>query len=70
MFKEDLRFQASAILALQEAAEAFLVTYFEDSMLAGIHAKRVTLKFADMKLVRRMRFNHILPGKDIRSKLI
>ena len=28
---------------VQEAAEAFLVTLFEDSVLCAIHAKRVTL---------------------------
>lgn len=39
-FKTDLRFQASAILALQEAAESYLVHLFEDSNLAAIHAKR------------------------------
>ena len=30
-------------ISLQEAAEAFLVTLFEDSVLCAIHAKRVTL---------------------------
>eukprot|EP00798_Chlamydomonas_sp_ICE-L_P015598 gene15598-biopygen24628 len=41
-FKTDLRFQSSAVLALQEAAEAYLVGLFEDTNLAAIHAKRVT----------------------------
>ena len=31
--KVDLRFQCSAIMALQEAAEAFLVGLFEDTNL-------------------------------------
>ena len=31
------------VLNVQEAAEAFLVTLFEDSVLCAIHAKRVTL---------------------------
>jgi histone H3 len=48
----DIRFQASSILALQEAAEAFLVTLFEDSNLCAIHAKRVTLMARDLNLVR------------------
>ncbi len=39
----DLRFQSSAIAALQEAAEAYLVSLFEDTNLAAIHAKRVTM---------------------------
>ena len=38
-FKTDLRFQSSAILALQESAEAYLVGLFEDTNLAAIHAK-------------------------------
>ena len=42
-FKSDLRFQGSAVLALQEAAEAYLVGLFEDTNLCAIHAKRVTI---------------------------
>jgi len=52
---KDLRFQSSAIMCLQEAAEAFLVTLFEDSVLCAIHAKRVTLMPKDMDLARRIR---------------
>ena len=51
----DLRFQSAAINALQEAAEAYLVTLFEDSLLATIHANRVTLMPKDMTLARRIR---------------
>ena len=39
----DIRFQSNAILALQEAAEAYLVGLFEDTNLCAIHAKRVTI---------------------------
>lgn len=42
-FKTDLRFQSSAVMALQEASEAYLVSLFEDTNLAAIHAKRVTM---------------------------
>lgn len=42
-FKADLRFQSSAILCLQEAAEAYLVSLFEDTNICAIHAKRVTI---------------------------
>ena len=42
-FKNDLRFQGSAILALQEASESYLVSLFEDTNLCAIHAKRVTI---------------------------
>lgn len=54
-FKTDLRFQGSAVLALQEAAEAYLVSLFEDSNLCCIHAKRVTIMPKDMQLARRIR---------------
>jgi histone H3 len=35
-FKTDLRFQSSAVMALQEASEAYLVSLFEDTNLAAI----------------------------------
>jgi len=54
-FRTDLRFQASAVLALQEAAEAYIVGLFEDTNLAAIHAKRVTIMPKDIQLARRMR---------------
>ena len=54
-FKTDLRFQASAIAALQEASEAYLVGLFEDTNLCAIHAKRVTIQPKDMQLARRIR---------------
>ncbi|CEJ01446.1 Putative Histone H3 [Rhizopus microsporus] len=54
-FKTDLRFQSSAIGALQEAAEAYLVSLFEDTNLAAIHAKRVTIQPKDIQLARRLR---------------
>ena len=54
-FKQDLRFQSSAIRALQEAAEAYLVGVFEDTNLCAIHAKRVTIMVRDMALARRIR---------------
>merc|ERR1712183_403391 len=49
-FKTDLRFQSSAVLALQEAAEAYMVGLFEDTNLCAIHAKRVTIMPKDMQL--------------------
>ena len=42
-FNNDLRFQSTALLALQEASEAYLVSLFEDTNLCAIHAKRVTI---------------------------
>ena len=66
-----LRWQTSALLALQEAAEAYLVHLFEDayvqkshsftfhlhlnSNLCAIHAKRVTIMQKDIQLARRIR---------------
>jgi len=52
---EILRWQSQAIMALQEAAEAFLVHLFEDTNLCAIHAKRVTIMQKDMQLARRIR---------------
>jgi len=54
-FKTDLRFQSSAVLALQEASESYLVGLFEDTNLCAIHAKRVTIMPKDMQLARRIR---------------
>ncbi|CAI8602145.1 unnamed protein product [Vicia faba] len=53
--KTDLRFQSHAVLALQEAAEAYLVGLFEDTNLCAIHAKRVTIMPKDIQLARRIR---------------
>lgn len=54
-FRGDLRFQGSAILALQDATEAFLVGLFEDTSLCAVHAKRVTIMPKDILLARRIR---------------
>ena len=54
-FKTDLRFQSHAVLALQEASEAYLVGLFEDTNLCAIHAKRVTIMPKDIQLARRIR---------------
>ena len=53
--KADLRFQGSAVLALQEAAEAYLVGLFEDTNLCAIHSKRVTIMPKDMHLAKRLK---------------
>lgn len=54
-YKSHLRFQSTALLCLQEAAEAHLVGLFEDSNLCAIHGKRVTILPKDMMLARRIR---------------
>lgn len=53
--RTDLRFQGSAILALQESAEAYLTGLFADTNALAIHAKRVTITTKDMQLALRIR---------------
>ena len=52
---KDVRFQSGAIIALQEASEAYLVGLLEDSNLCAIHAKRVTIMPKDIQLACRIR---------------
>lgn len=51
---QGYRIQSTALAALQEAAEAYLVSLFEDTNLCAIHAKRVTIMVKDMQLARRI----------------
>ena len=51
-FKIDLRFQSAAIMAMQEASEAYLLGLFKDSNLCAIHAKQVTILPKDIQLAR------------------
>ncbi|CAH8390296.1 unnamed protein product [Eruca vesicaria subsp. sativa] len=53
--KAEFRFQSSAVDALQEAAEAYMVGFFEDTNLCAIHAKRVTVIPRDIQLAKRIR---------------
>ena len=53
--KADICFQSGAIMALQEASEAYLVGLLEDSNLCAVHAKRVTIMPKDIQLARRIR---------------
>jgi histone H3/H4 len=50
-----LRWQAEALLAMQEAAEVYLTQLFEDTNLCAIHARRVTVMVKDIQLTRRIR---------------
>ncbi len=54
-WKPDFRFQSSAMMAIQEATEAYVVALFEDTNLCAIHAKRVTIMPKDIQLARRIR---------------
>ncbi|TKR63592.1 hypothetical protein L596_027403 [Steinernema carpocapsae] len=55
---KDCRFKMDALLAIQEAAEAYMACFFEDANLVAIHAKRVTIMPKDMALIKRLRKNH------------
>ena len=57
-FKVGLHFQATALLAIQEAMEAWLVRLMEDMNLCAIHAKRVTIAPKDLSLVCCIRVNN------------
>ena len=54
----QVRFQSTAIAALQEAAENFIVGLFEDVNLLVVHAKRVTAMPRDIRLALRIRGDH------------
>ena len=54
-YKTNLRWQAAALCALQDTAEAYLVGLFEDTNLVCIHRKRQTIAPKDLQLVRRIR---------------
>ena len=49
------RWQSAGLLALQDAAEAYLTSLFEDANLCAIHANRVTIMPKDIQLARRVR---------------
>jgi histone H3 len=58
--KPPLRMQSTALLALQEAAEMYLVRYFEDCNTCALHAKRVTIFPRDMFLVGCLRGQEVI----------
>ena len=64
----ELRFQSQALLALQEATEAYVVGVFEDTNLCAIHAKRMTIQKKDMDLARRIRGDRNIDYRDLQPK--
>jgi histone H3 len=50
-----VRFQLSAIEAIQEAAEAYVISVLEDANICALHANRVTAMPKDLQLARRLR---------------
>lgn len=57
------RYTVEALIALQTAAEAYIVGLFEDGILCATHAKRVTLQVKDIQLAMRLR------GRDLASSI-
>ena len=53
--KKDLRWQSSAVLALHEGFEAYLVALFEDCVLEAIHGRRITVMPKDMFIALKIR---------------
>ena len=53
--KKGLHWQSSAILALHEGFEAYIVDLFEDCTLEAIHGKRVTVMPKDMYIALKIR---------------
>lgn len=47
--------QHAAIECLQEASEAYIVSFLSDAYLCSLHAKRVTLMPRDFSLIKRVR---------------
>lgn len=47
----DMRFQASALAAIQDATESLLVSILHDANAVAIHSKRKTVEAHDVKLV-------------------
>ena len=56
--EETIRFQSAALLAIQEASEAFLVQMFSVANEIAIHAKRQTVMEKDLMLWKRL-FNFV-----------
>ena len=54
----QVQFQSTAIVALQEAAENFIVGLFEDVNLLAIHARHVTIMPRDICLALCIRGDH------------
>ena len=53
--KPGLRFQSTALLALQEATENYIVNMFDQVNLCAIHGGRVTIQVKDIVLCRRIK---------------
>ena len=54
MKDKDFKFQSTALLALQEASEEFLVNMFDQCNHIAIHGKRTTVMVKDIRLWKRL----------------
>jgi len=53
-YQTDLRFQSTATMALQEAAEEYVVGVMADAMMCALHGGRNTLMVKHLALARRI----------------
>lgn len=53
--KDGVRFQSTALLALHEATEAYIIGLMTDSAHCAAHAGRITITPKDMQLAMRIR---------------
>ncbi|WP_447387088.1 hypothetical protein, partial [Streptococcus pseudopneumoniae] len=58
MSQDQKRWKLTALLALQEAAEDFVLEYFNDLSIVAAHAHRVTVMDKDSDTVKRMRWRY------------
>ena len=64
--RNDLRIQSTALVILQTAPEAYLISHFEDSGLCAIHTKCVTVMPKDIHLALRIHHDKLV-RRDIES---
>ena len=53
--KDGLRWAASAVAAVQEATESYIISLLSDANLCALHSRRVTAMPRDLQLARRLR---------------
>ena len=63
--RKDMHLTPATVLALQEAAKAFLIRLFEDTNMCAIHAKCITIMPKDMKLALRIWGVSIMGGSSV-----
>ena len=54
-YQPDFRWQASAIAVLHASTQHYVIRLMEDSNKLAMHAGRVTIQWADMRLVCKLR---------------